>query len=83
MLRMVTEESHERGLEAWAASLGLQNAFDKFSHEAVLYSLRDAFVGPDIIIILWELYNKQTAYVQAGARGFQSRGRNDTQCSEV
>ena len=38
-LRMVSEKSHEWGLEVWAASLDLEKAFDKVSHESVFYSL--------------------------------------------
>ena len=49
MLRMVVEKSHEWGVEFWPASLDLEKVFDKVSHEAVFYSLRDGNVDPDII----------------------------------
>ena len=61
---MVAEESNEWGLEVWAASLDLEKAFDKVSHEAVFYSLKDANDDPDIIKVLWELNRRQTAYVK-------------------
>ena len=63
-LRMVSEKSHEWGLEVWAASLDLEKAFDKVSHESVFYSLCEANVDPDIIRVLCDLYRHQEAYVQ-------------------
>ena len=63
-LRMVREESHEWGLEVWTASLDLEKAFDKISHESVFYSLIDADVDPDIIRVLFELHREQEADVQ-------------------
>ena len=62
-LRLVAEKADEWGEVVWAASLDLEKAFDKVHHTAVLNSLMNASIEPDIVRFLWQCYKQQSAYV--------------------
>ena len=66
-LRLVAEKADEWGEVVWAASLDLEKAFDKVHHTAVLKSLMNAGIEPDIVSFLWQCYKQQSAYVSLDA----------------
>ena len=66
-IRLVAEKAEEWGEEVWAASLDLEKAFDKVSHDSVLSAVQDAGIDREIVRFLWHSYRNQAAYVSLSA----------------